>query len=149
MPGSWNPAELPNLAVDDYIITSPSDRRYNCIAWAAGNNSRWWWPDPLNIGSWPRGIPRQHTIAAFVQAYGTLGYGPCNDGSYEAGVEKVALYAIGDASGRLSPTHAALQQADGTWTSKLGPCEDVTHFTLDCLHGPMYGSVVCFLKRNR
>lgn len=149
MPGSWNPTEHPNLSVDDYIVTSPLDRRYNCIAWAAGINTRWWWPDPFDLGTWPTGVPRTVTISAFIDAYRTLGYAPCADGTYVVGKEKVALFAIRDASGQLDPTHAALQLPDGRWTSKMGPFEDIAHFTLECLEDHMYGSVVCYLQRDR
>lgn len=53
------------------------------------------------------------------------------------------------------PTHMARQLPDGTWSSKLGPNEDITHFTLDALesygraHGARdeYGCDVLYLKR--
>jgi hypothetical protein len=63
--------------------------------------------------------------------------------------EKVALYADGQ-----DPKHMARQLPDGTWTSKCGGAEDITHFTLDALesYGPLpmkghYGSAVLFMKR--
>lgn len=36
----------------------------------------------------------------------------------------------------------ARQLSDGTWSSKCGPNEDITHYTLDALesYGPRYGS---------
>ncbi len=37
-------AAFPNLQPDDYQVTSPATPRYNCIAWAAGNDDTWWWP---------------------------------------------------------------------------------------------------------
>jgi len=44
--------------------------------------------------------------------------------------------------------HMARQLADGTWTSKCGGNEDITHFTLDALesYGP-YGCPVLYMRR--
>ena len=35
---------FPGLAADGYLLASPKTHSYNCIAWAAGNASRWWEP---------------------------------------------------------------------------------------------------------
>ncbi len=56
------------------------------------------------------------------------------------GVEKIAIYATGKVV-----RHIAWQQEDGTWKSKLGSDEDITH-SLDGLAGPKYGQVIAFLK---
>jgi hypothetical protein len=148
MLGSWDPADLPNLTDQNCAITSPATRAYNCIAWAATNDSRWWWPDAWNIYYWPPDVPRQMTIDAFMQAYATMDYVECADGALESGFEKVALYAKPMPWGE-DPTHAARQLPDGRWTSKLGPCEDVTHATLADVDGPTYGTSVRFLRRPR
>src|SRR6266478_554517 len=111
-------SDFPNLQSGVYDITSPVSVEYNCIAWAAGSNDLWWWPD-LQDSYWPDGVTREETLEAFIQAYGTLGFTECADGSLEAGIEKIALYATPD----NEPTHAALQQPSGRWTSKLGPDE--------------------------
>lgn len=142
MPGSWPPSDFPNLKEIHHEITSQSTREYNCIAWAAGDVENWWWPDEMGTGYWPPNVPRVQTIMAFILAYGSLGYVPCDDGSREAGFEKIALYSFGD-----KPTHAARQLIDGQWTSKLGDCEDIRHTTVECLHGPRYGTVATYLKR--
>jgi len=102
---------------------SPATTEYNCIAWAAGEIARWWWPDGMNEYYWPAGAPREETLAAFIAAYSSLGYAPCANADLEEGHEKVALY-VGPAGG---PTHAARQLASGLWTSKLGCMEDVEH----------------------
>lgn len=112
-------------------MTSPSDRRYNCIAWTAADETRWWWPDPDNVAYWPEKVPREETIEAFVDAYRTLGYSPCADGEHELGHEKVALYAL-----QRVPTHAARQLADGRWSGKLGRSVDIAH-SLEALDGPI------------
>ncbi|HEY7428267.1 MAG TPA: hypothetical protein VH682_28795 [Gemmataceae bacterium] len=35
---------FPRLNGTAYRITSPASDVYNCIAWAAGETNRWWWP---------------------------------------------------------------------------------------------------------
>lgn len=134
-------AEFPCLTEANYHVTSPQDVQYNCIAWAAGENDVWWWPDDMLYAYWPDTVPRQTTMAAFIQAFSTKGYYPSDDGSLEEGFEKVALYAINE-----RPTHAAKQLCDGNWTSKLGQNHDISH-AIDALDGPQYGSVALFLKR--
>ena len=134
-------AAFPKLTANNYSLTSPFDVQYNCIAWAAGENDVWWWPDNMLTRYWPEQAPRLETIDAFVQAFSTKSFFPCNNGAMEQGFEKIALYALNGI-----PTHAARQLPDGIWTSKLGPNVDVSH-TLDALDGPEYGSVVMFLKR--
>ena len=134
---------FPRLPVDGYAITSPPDRRYNCIAWAAGDQTRWWWPDASECGYWPESVSREWTTSAFIAAFATLGYAVCETSELADGVEKVALYV---ANGR--PTHAARQLADGQWTSKCGRAEDIRH-ALQSLAGEFYGEPTMFLARQR
>jgi hypothetical protein len=91
---------------------------------------------------WPDGVEREYTLDAYVKAYRTIGYEPCENGLLERGVEKIAIYALsGD------PTHAARQMPNGSWTSKFGRAEDIDHITLACLIGPQYGTVCTYMKR--
>jgi hypothetical protein len=92
---------------------------------------------------WPTGAPHEETLGAFVLALASVGYTPCADGDLESGFEKAAIYALGD-----EVRHAALQQEDGAWKSKLASDEDIRH-TLPGLGGPAYGMVAAFLKRPR
>ena len=83
------------------------------------------------------------TIISVTAVYARLGFLPCGmDVTLEEGVDKVAIYAIGDEA-----THAARQLPNGLWTSKLGPYEDITH-TLKGLEGGEYGYVVGILRRD-
>jgi hypothetical protein len=135
---------FPALRGTGYQVTSPQDEIYNCIAWAAGTTTAWWWPDEADTPDsayWPPGVPRVETLEAFPEAFATLGYMVCNDEQPEAGYEKVALFALAGV-----PKHAARQRASGRWTSKLGPMEDIEHALHD-LTGMVYGSVVLVLKR--
>ena len=139
---------FPNLGKGEYEITSPALRRYNCIAWAAGEESRWWEPGlPFGGYYWPPDAPQENTEQGWAQAFATLGYGPCDGGEHEDGVEKVAIYAAPDGT----PTHMARQLPTGEWTSKLGRLEDIRHSTPNSLTGepPAYGTVARCLKRQR
>lgn len=149
MPGSWPQHELPNLTDDTCKVTSARTNRYNCIAWAAGNQTRNWWPDPWGIGYWPPSVPRVVSMEVFIEAFSTLGYELCYDNSLEAGMEKVALYGTENSDGNIIPTHAALQLESGEWSSKLGPFEDVSHNTLEDANGPVYGKTRYFMRRPR
>lgn len=125
---------FPNLGRSGYAITSPQDRNYNCIAWAAGDTSRFWWPTPFSY--WPGGAQRELTLTAFDEAFRTLRYEPCADGEREEEFEKVALYAKDGL-----PTHMARQLESGAWTSKLGQAEDIRHEDVFGVAGSIYGSV--------
>jgi hypothetical protein len=149
MSGSWRPLEFPALTPANHRITSRASKRYNCIAWAAGDNTCAWWPDFYGIGKWPENVPRAETIDAFVQAFKTMGYQRCADGSLEIGFQKVAIYGK-IVVGGLSPTHMAVQLQNGNWSSKLEPYEDIEHSALDNLFGTTYGLTIAkYMKRVR
>lgn len=133
---------FPHLARSVYAITSPSTPEYNCIAWAVGDVERWWWPVAGSFAYWPPNIPLQESLDAFIKAFGSIGFTPCEDANVEQGYEKIVLYV--DENGK--PTHAARQLPNGRWTSKLGKVEDIEH-ELDGLTGAVYGVVAQVLKR--
>jgi len=134
---------FPRLAQSGYRITSPKDKIYNCIAWAANDLRNWWWPGPHEEDEyWPPGVPRDVTLAAFQAAFAFLGYAFCEGEEIEPGFEKVAVFA--DVRGK--PTHGARQLPTGRWTSKLGALEDIEHDLRD-LQGTLYGTVVLVMKR--
>ena len=139
--------KFPYLRPETNKITSPQTRSYNCIAWAAGSTSHWWWPSPLSY--WPPGVPVEENIDAFVAAFEMQGYELCDDALHEPDFEKIALFARELEDGSLKPTHAARQLENGNWTSKLGNTEDIEHYMLESVSGPSYGSPVRFLKRKR
>lgn len=133
----------PNLAKTQYTITSPKSQEYNCFAWAAGDQERWWQPTPEDEFYWVDGVPMEETLSAYIQAYQTLGYEPCESAALELGYEKIALYINNDGV----PVHAARQLFSGKWTSKLGALEDIEH-ELEGLIGEKYGQVGQILKRQ-
>ncbi|MBI4703439.1 MAG: hypothetical protein HY744_20185 [Deltaproteobacteria bacterium] len=134
-------AAFPGLVGTTYRIASPCRCDYNCVAFAAGDTSRRWWPHPSRY--WPSGCPREPTVGAFIATFQHVGgYGPCTDGTFLPGCEKLAIYA--DAAG--VPTHVARQKG-ARWHSKLGDAWDILH-DLGALEGEQYGRVVGFLARS-
>ncbi|MDT7777668.1 MAG: hypothetical protein QOC99_180 [Acidobacteriota bacterium] len=144
--------EFENLKDGDFNVTSRWTGVYNCIAHAARDPKRKWWPVPEGSTDayWPTAT-RRRTARAFIRAFQTLGYEPCDNGELEAGYEKVAIYVSDKATPENpldSPTHMARQLPCGKWTSKLGGKEDIVHDSLDSLAGKEYGRVHSFMKRR-
>jgi hypothetical protein len=133
---------FPGLCHVTYQVTSPSSKKYNCIAWAAGDDDHWW--EPSGKDFWPEETPSEYTVTALIRAYETRGFVLCTDSAPEESHEKLAIYGH-------SPeyAHAARQLPDGKWTSKLGSAEDIEHATLEALEGSEYGSVLHIMKRQK
>lgn len=128
-------------------LTSLPTRKYNCLAWAAEESTRRWEPDKLKQYHWPKGVAREYTVDAYVEAYRTIGYELCEDASLQPALQKIAIYAV-DRNGQPFPTHAARQTETGAWTSKLGDEDDVEH-ALDDVNGAAYGKPILFMARPR
>jgi hypothetical protein len=138
---------FPLLFLAGYDVKSPRSWTYNCIAFAADREDLWWWPDQYGMAFWPPGVPREVTVAAFIQAYESEGYEQCDDGTFVEGYEKIAIYEKdGD------PTHAAKQTPEGKWKSKLGPWEDIEHNSLEALETWAgmggYGKATVYMRRQ-
>ena len=141
--GKW-----PHLLSEGYEVTSeetdPRNKKvipYNCIAFAAGDQTRWWWPDQAGAAYWP--IPRREvTLDCFIEAYQTREYEVCTSGNVEPGLEKIVIYMLNG-----EPTHAARQLDNGLWTSKLGPWEDIRHNTTKAVEEYIYGKAIQYMKR--
>lgn len=130
---------FPGLRETGYEVASPPDRRYNCIAWAAGTAGDWWWPRRPYY--WP--LPtRDDSVAEFVRVFEALGYKTCENPEVEPQCEKVAIYAKGSVV-----KHMARQLPSGAWTSKCGRGVDINH-ELTALEGNQYGQVVLIMKRQ-
>ena len=125
----------------DFRETSKATPRYNCIAWAMGDDSRCWWPSRGFY--WPPNCRPKTTINEFKKAFATRQYKPCENGELEEGYEKIALYAL-----KQRPTHAARQLKNGRWTSKLGGNVDIEHGRPEDLEEGVYGKVVCYFRRR-
>ena len=124
-------------------LTSESTDSYNCIAWAAGDDRRKWWPwGPVFWPGRPRNAEFDDNVQEFQRAFATLGYRGCAHGALEPGFEKVAIYTRANCV-----THAARQLPNGAWTSKLGDEWDIEH-DIDGVQ-TIYGIVACYLRRPR
>jgi len=134
--------KYPYLRTSGYKITSPRDKRYNCIAWVVGDNTRWW--DPDKDYYWPDRIPRVSTLTNFIKLFKYYGYENSDKSSIETGYEKIALYIdnLGDFS------HVCKQLPSGRWTSKLGNLQDIEHNSLEAFNKSGYGIVAKILKRK-
>lgn len=136
--------QYPNLNDGNSRVTSPLCVLYNCIAWTVGNQIRYIWPDSDNSYGWPPTIPREATVAAFVQFYRLCGFIACADSALEHGYEKVAIFADND-----GVQHASRQLDNGNWTSKLGDLADVEHITLAAVAGGEFGEPVAYMRRAK
>jgi hypothetical protein len=137
---------FPKLQREGFTVTSPEEIDYNCIAFAAGDITRCWWPDSMNSYYWDPTVPREATLESFKQIFINLGYQVCESSQHEIGFEKVAIFV--NRTGE--PTHCARQNIRGIWLSKLGGWYDIEHTSVDGVSGPSpsYGKAVAFLKRG-
>ena len=136
--------KFPGLRSAEFRITSLPTHIYNCFAWAVGDDTNWWSPQPYPKGKfvWPAGVVKDDTLEGWTAALEAVGFVPCDDGGLEPGWEKVALFATSNGA----PQHVARQLLSGRWTSKLGTIEDIEH-DLHGLAGDRYGEVVAFMRR--
>lgn len=136
--------EFPKLAGSFFDKTSRPTERYNCVAWAAQENDRWWWPEFYPFSYWPPGFDRVATLEVLISVFQARGYELCENGELEEGYEKVVIYA------RLNrPTHMARQKPSGIWTSKLGKGMDIDHATPQGIENHKYGKAAQYMKRPR
>lgn len=143
---------FPSLASDKYFkVTSKDTSVYNCIAWAYNINNRWMWPNTGEyvfldgVHYWPSSEIMDCNVQNFIEAFELKGYELCENGSFETGFRKIALYVTPNTT---ICTHAARQKTNGTWTSKLGHWNDIQHGTPETIEGQQYGKVYCFMKRK-
>ena len=139
MTSNWIENTHPNLMETGYEVTSEATKRYNCIAYAAGDESQWW--SNTDGYHWP-GASRTALIDDLVRVFEEMGYEACTDANKEKGFDKVALFAKGTLW-----KHAAKQLLGGAWSSKLGLNEDIRHESLQGLSSRVYGEVHCIMKR--
>lgn len=135
---------FPKLREEDYEKTSDQTDTYNCIAFAMGDEERYWWPTPKYGCYWPPGFERSNNLSVLIKIGELLGYRVCDDGSRELGFEKIAFYERAD-----GVQHAARQLESGMWKSKIGELEDIEHTSLESLESPDYGKVAKHMKRHR
>ena len=104
---------FPKLASEDFEIVEQPSEQYNCIAYAAGDTSKWW--DHNANHYWPTHVTRSSSIESLKEVFAGLDFEQCQDSSAEEGYQKIALY---EQQGVW--THAAVQHPAGPWRSKMG-----------------------------
>jgi hypothetical protein len=134
--------KYPRLAHGHFAVTSPATRKYNCVAWAAGDDRHWWAPDIA--AWWPEAGPEEWSVSGIISVYEMMGYAADPNPAPEAGIEKIAIFALPDGY----PTHVARQVESGYWTSKLGTDVDIEH-ELHGLTGTRFGGVVMIMSRSQ
>ncbi len=144
MNGSFLEQIFPNLASADYQITSPATEDYNCIAWAMNNVDTVFWPDSMDLFSWPDTLPREEDLEVVISFFRSHGYEVCTNPKLERGFQKIALYVVDNDKF----THVARQLPGGDWTSKIAEHQDITHKSLAALIGNRCGQVGCIMKQR-
>lgn len=142
----------PHLASVSFEVKSPTCRGYNCVAWAAGDNTKIWSPAVAVGGKllggyfWPRDAPKLPTVAAAEAVFEGRGYvrTGIDDTEGEIGVEKIAIFGY-DTMGLA--THAARQCSSGHWASKMGDYADIEHALHDIVGG-IFGEVRSVMRRD-
>lgn len=134
---------FPHLAEREYQITSPKDPGYNCVAWAVGDMSSFWYDVKAKGYYWPPNVGSADTLEGWKQVFALHGYSDTDSDVLEDGFERIAIYV--DAAG--DPSHVARQTETGLWTSKLGKSYDILHATLDALESEEYGKAAVIMRR--
>jgi len=132
---------FPNLSEEGIEIVGRPSELYNCIAYAAGDTTGWWWPD--GIAYWPPWATLDNRMESLKEVFTGFEYEQCADGYSEDGYEKVALYEM---QGGFA--HAALQMPNGRWRSKMGEGPVIEHHSPESLSGGMYGEATVYMRRR-
>ena len=135
---------FPRLARGDYNLTSHPDKTYNCVAWAVGDKTHFWYDAKIKGYYWPPGARSADTIEGWKDVFEIHNYSVCASREFESKFEKVAIYINAEGI----PEHVARQTGDGMWSSKLGKGCDIEHDTLDVLEGDVYGKVGVIMQRQ-
>ena len=131
---------FPNLEKEGFEIVEVPSRRYNCIAYAAGDIANWW--DRQEVGYWSLHATRSDSIESLREIFVGLGFEQCEDSDAEDGYRKIALY---EAQG--IGKHAAVQMSSGRWRSKMGQGPVMEYLSLELLSGGMYGIPTTYMRR--
>ena len=131
---------FPNLANEGFEIVDQPTEQYNCIAYAAGDTSKWWWPDGINY--WPPWARETSRIESLIEVFAGLGYEQCAHNDTEDGYQRVVLYEV---DGEMK--HAAMQMPNLRWRSKMGQGPVIEHLSPESLSGGMYGDATAYMLR--
>ena len=108
---------FPDLS-EAYDLVGPAGETQNCISYTVGEQfTSWTSPDfcPYDIDKWP---PGTSTVTEFYQKRGYALQDDLKTG-FKEGVQKIVVF-VGSTDDGLMCKHAAVQQPNGNWRSKLG-----------------------------
>ena len=131
-------SKFPRLVTDDYCITRPKSKTYNCIAWSVGSTSQWIWNQVDSVYGDGDGTVSIADFDAFYDS--TLTLAPAQHPSSNT---VVALFGNG-----TTPTHAAATNTGDPncgaipFTSKLGSVWAISHDLYQLEGGSSYGNVI-------
>jgi len=101
---------------------------YNCFAFVIGDETKFWWPND-EYSYWPHSNAPD-SVQELVSVLEEHNYEECNDGSYEKGVQKIAIF-----ENRGDAVHVAIQPPyrNGIWKSRMQYNIDIEHDDLGSL----------------
>jgi type VI secretion system secreted protein VgrG len=132
---------FPRLRDNLIEVIADANPGYNCISWSLGVTDHW-----VNPETGPSYAP----LSRMDRMYAEQGYYREHDLNWrlEPGYEKVVVYGTLNLDATIHEvTHAAHQERDGTFTSKLGQLPVIRHATPEDLRGPSYGLPVAVYVR--
>jgi hypothetical protein len=119
---------LPRLEASEHQVTSRPTDKYNCVAWVQRDLDHRWDPDFY----WPADLPCPEgppDLDCYLELFRRWGFSPCNDGIYEPGRLKIAVYSK---DGYFH--HVAKQLRIEAWSSKIGEAHDLWHRQVEALY---------------
>jgi hypothetical protein len=130
---------FPHLTDENYKPTSKATPEppvagtyfiYNCFAFVVNDETKFWWPGDDEYSYWPH-LNAPDTVQELMSVLEEdFNYEECADGSYEKGVQKIAIFVNGG-----DPVHIAIQppHRSGIWKSKMQCNIDMEHDSLGIL----------------
>lgn len=89
---TWLNLSFPNLRNEGFTVIEPPSDRYNCVAYTAGDTSRWWDHTPRRY--WPPHASRSGRIESLIEVFVVLGYEQCKDESLEDATKRLPSMTI-------------------------------------------------------
>lgn len=136
--------DFPNINQNNSNVIGHKTRNYNCIAFAFGDQTRWWWPDGSHF--WPKDCLDPDESESFEKLFRKVGakitpIDRVDKIAHDPKYVTLAIYA--DEDGAIN--HLAVLNEDNTWTSKLGANYLIEH-EYDALTQGSYGDIVAIAK---
>src|SRR5262245_58321372 len=84
-------SDFPTLG-DNFFLNSSASGRYNCIAWAVGDETKWWEPSTDPRHHWPTDIPKDPSLGTITSLLKKYRFLTCASMQLSPRTEKVAIY---------------------------------------------------------